>query len=71
MGDDKLNYKDGQDYFLQRNHECQEKIKNILKNDLPDFCQEFFVSLESRTSPLTRLNYAYDLKTFFYFVLQK
>jgi len=71
MSDDKLlNQRDGQDYFAERNHDCQIRIKNILKNDLPDFCQEFFVSLQSRTSPLTRLNYAYDLKTFFYFALQ-
>ena len=59
-----------EDYFSQRNHDCQLKIKNILKNDLPDFCQEFFVGIQSRTSSLTRLNYAYDLRTFFEFALQ-
>lgn len=59
-----------EDYFSQRNHDCQLKIKNILKSDLPDFCQEFFVAIQSRTSSLTRLNYAYDLRTFFEFALQ-
>lgn len=59
-----------EDYFSQRNHDCQLKIKNILKNDLPDFCQEFFVGIQSRTSSLTRLNYAYDLRTFFEFAMQ-
>lgn len=58
------------DYYSQRNHDCQIRIKRILKNDLPDFCQDFFVSLQSRTSALTRLNYAYDLRTFFSFAVQ-
>jgi len=59
-----------EDYFSKRNHDCQVRVKNILKNNLPDFCQDFFVSLQSRTSPLTRLNYAYDLRTFFYFAIE-
>ncbi len=58
------------DYFAIREHKSQEKIKQILSNDLPEFCSEFFIALESRTSVLTRLNYAYDLRTFFNFVLQ-
>ena len=33
--------------------------------DLPDFAMDFFVGIESQTSALTRLNYAYDLRTFF------
>lgn len=61
----KLN--NNQDYFSKRNHDCQVRLKNILNDDLPDFCQDFFVAIQSRTSALTRLNYAYDLRTFFLF----
>lgn len=57
-------------YFSQRNHDCQVKINKILNDDLPDFCREFFVGIQNRTSFLTRLNYSYDLRTFFRFSLE-
>ena len=40
------------------------RMREVIK-ELPDFCEEFFVGISSRTSTLTRLNYAYDLRTFF------
>lgn len=52
------------DYFEQRNENTIEKTRRIIK-ELPTFANEFFVGIQTRTSPLTRLNYAYDLRIFF------
>ena len=40
------------------------RLRNVLK-DFPDFALDFFTGIENNTSALTRLNYAYDLRTFF------
>ena len=63
--------KHNSDYFADREFECNEKINQMLEDDLPDFCREFFIGIQSRTSPLTRLNYAYDLKVFFRFLVSE
>ena len=63
--------KNNSDYFADREYDCGEKINILLENDLPDFCREFFIGIQSRTSPLTRLNYAYDLKIFFRFLVSE
>ena len=55
------------DYFQQRNVKNEQQIREILK-ELPIFCEEFFLGIESRTTPLTRLGYAQDLKRFFTFL---
>ena len=55
------------DYFKQRDINNNLKLKN-LKKQLPFFCEEFFVGVESQTTSLTRLNYAYDLRIFFDFL---
>lgn len=44
-----------------------EKFRNVLLT-LPPFCIEFFRGIEPRTSLLTRINYAYDLRLFFSFL---
>lgn len=44
-----------------------EKTENILQ-DLPPFAEDYFLSRTLSTSPLTRLNYAYDLRLFFSFL---
>lgn len=44
------------------------KLRAVLR-ELPEFCAEFFVGIGTRTSVLTRLNYAYDLRTFFNYLL--
>lgn len=54
-------------YFNERDRKNMEKTNKILMN-LPYFCNEFFRGIESRTSPLTRLGYAQDLKLFFHFL---
>ena len=52
------------DYYRERDINNIKKIQ-ILLNELPYFCSEYFVGIEQSTSTLTRLNYAHDLKTFF------
>ncbi len=43
------------------------KTKEILAS-LPCFCTEFFIGIETRTTPLTRLGYAQNLRIFFIFL---
>ena len=43
------------------------KVREIA-SELPVMCERFLMSIEVRTSPLTRLGYARDLKTFFHFL---
>ncbi len=53
-------------YYEKRSVDVTERIREI-KKELPYFCSEFFVGIENTTTPLTRLNYAYDLRIFFDF----
>ena len=53
-----------QSYYNEQKIVNTNKLKNVLK-DLPDFALDFFVGIESKTTSLTRLNYAYDLRLFF------
>ena len=57
-------------YFDQRNKITLDKL-SIVMDSLPSFCVEFFIGIQNRTSPLTRLNYAYDLRIFFDFLCKK
>ena len=57
-------------YYVKRNIKDLEKIEELL-NELPSFCADYFLGVESRTSSQTRLKYAYDLRIFFDFLLQK
>lgn len=57
-------------YFENRKINCIERLDSIL-DELPLFCQEFFIGIENNTSPLTRLNYAVDLRIFFDFIVRK
>ena len=52
-------------YYNKRDLDNAEKINKILDEDLPDFCREYFVGISGNTTTLTRLNYAYDIRTFF------
>jgi len=44
-----------------------EKLRSVLAT-LPPFCLSFFRGIEQKTSLLTRINYAYDLRLFFTFL---
>jgi len=56
-------------YYLDRNRNTMRKLNEMLC-DLPAFCSVFFIGIQDTTSPLTRLNYAVDLKTFFNYLVQ-
>lgn len=56
-----------ENYYIQRNDNNITRLRE-LKAELPYFCSEFFVGVENTTTPLTRLNYAYDLRIFFYYL---
>ncbi|MBR4800234.1 MAG: tyrosine-type recombinase/integrase [Clostridia bacterium] len=56
-------------YFKERDKTIAKRLRS-LRDELPEFCEEFFVGIESTTSPLTRLNYAYDLRIFFDYLLK-
>ncbi|MEG1613342.1 MAG: tyrosine-type recombinase/integrase [Clostridia bacterium] len=59
--------KKSNDYFKQRNIDNMIKLR-IIRENLPSFCCEFFIGIENNTSVLTRLNYAYDLRIFFFYL---
>lgn len=57
-------------FYENRKISCLTRLEEIL-NESPDFLSEFFVGIENNTSPLTRLNYATDLRIFFDFLCKK
>ena len=57
-------------YFEKREIACNVRLRNII-DQLPYYVEDFFIAIESRTSPLTRLNYGYDLRVFFDFLTKK
>ena len=54
-------------YYNKRNDNNIARLRE-LKQELPYFCSEFFVGVENTTTPLTRLNYAYDLRIFVHYL---
>ncbi len=61
---------DKNSFYEKRKINCFQRTENIL-DGLPPFCGDFFVGIENNTSPLTRLNYANDLRIFFDFLSKK
>ncbi len=61
---------DKNSFYEKRKINCLQRTENIL-DGLPPFCGDFFVGIENNTSPLTRLNYANDLRIFFDFLSKK
>ena len=55
-------------YYLDRNRRNMRKLNEML-GELPPFCSVFFIGIQDTTTPLTRLNYAVDLKLFFYYLV--
>ena len=43
------------------------RLREVLKT-LPDFCRDYFRSIDSTTSAKTRISYAYDIRIFFEFL---
>ena len=59
-----------ENFYQARNLKNLEKIE-YLKDELPPFIDEYFLGIENQTSTLTRLNYAYDLRIFFDYLIRK
>ena len=59
-----------ENYYTTRNIQDIDKIASLLE-ELPAFCEDYFVGIENRTSSQTRLKYAYDLRIFFDFLCKK
>ncbi len=57
-------------YYIERKDNITLRLRELRK-DLPYFCSEFFLGVENQTTPLTRLNYAYDLRIFFDFLTKE
>ena len=53
-----------EDFYVKRNNKNMDTIDRLLE-ELPAFCNDYFLGIDSQTSTLTRLNYAHDLKIFF------
>lgn len=58
-----------QNYYLISNKKNLKKISLYISN-LPDYVANFFVGIENYTTPLTRANYAMDLRIFFDYLSQ-
>lgn len=54
-------------YIKERDNKYSKKLNDIISNNLPAFCREFFIGIAMNTTVLTRYNYANDLKVFFEF----
>lgn len=57
-------------YYLKEHQHNTKKLRSLMK-DLPGFCEEYFRGIEHTTSILTRVNYAYDLRIFFDFLVNE
>ena len=57
-----------QSYYNEQKIKLTARLRKILQ-EFPDFALDFFTGIEGRTSALTRINYAYDIRTFFNWAL--
>ena len=57
--------------YQSRLHKEKTLLLRSLLEELPAFCRDFFRGIESGTSILTRINYAYDLRLFFNFLKER
>ena len=62
--------KKSDNYYAERNLKNLDRIDGLLE-ELPLFCEDYLRGVETRTSTLTRLNYVYDLRIFFDFLVRK
>lgn len=58
-------------YTEERDVKYLNKLRQELLPCLPSFCADFFVGIGMRTTPMTRYNYATDLKLFFDYLTMK
>ncbi len=56
-------------YYIDRNKKNLRKLNDLLM-ELPDICSVYFIGISNDTTPLTRVNYARDLKIFFNYLIE-
>ena len=59
-----------ENYYKQREINTIKRI-NVMLQDLPPMTSEFVLGISEYTSPLTRLNYVYDIRIFFDYLVKK
>lgn len=59
-----------QSYYNEQRVKLTARLRKILQ-EFPDFALDFFTGIENKTSALTRINYAYDIRTFFNWALNE
>lgn len=64
MAEKKITYRE------QTDIENTLKLREVLKT-LPDFCYDYFRAKSATTTTKTRISYAYDIRVFFQFLLEK
>ena len=57
------------DYYKQTQIDQTLRLREILKT-LPPFAKDYFRAMEPKSSAKTRINYAYDIRVFFHFLLE-
>ena len=62
--------KNDENYYHERNLKNLDRIDELLL-ELPPYVEDFLRGVEMRTSTLTRLNYCYDLRIYFYFLCER
>lgn len=56
------------DYHEQLSIDNTLKLREILKT-MPDFSKDYFRAMETTTTAKTRISYIYDIRLFFYFLI--
>ncbi len=57
-------------FTKEQNTKLTMKLRELI-NDLPTFTETFFRGIEPNTSIKTRIAYAFDLRTFFYYITEE
>ncbi len=60
---------DTKTYHEQKQIDNTLRLREVLKT-LPPFAKDYFRAIEPRSSARTRINYAYDIRVFFHFLME-
>ena len=66
---DHQNTKKTKSYHEQTQIDNTLRLREVLKT-LPPFAKDYFRAIEPRSSSRTRINYAYDIRVFFHFLME-
>lgn len=69
MYGDHQNTKKTKSYHEQTQIDNTLRLREVLKT-LPPFAKDYFRAIEPRSSSRTRINYAYDIRVFFHFLME-